>query len=439
MESTDRAELVSTPSWKLSSPIAILVVLALINFLNYVDRMVLAPLVPLLKAPVEEGGLGLSSDKIGLLQLAFMLVHSLASIPLGLLADRYLRKRLIAIGVGVWSVATAAAGLANSFAQLFVARATVGIGEATYAPAASALISDRFSSATRARALGVFQLGMVLGGAVGVVAGGIVAGEWGWRAAFYVVGVPGLVLAVVALLIHETPRVPAAAVTSAPVAPPEKLPPESRIALAWINVAGILVTFFTGAVMFWGPDFVLRYHYGNDTRFLKEVSASFGAVATLAGIGGVLAGSFLADRLERRRPGAGRLMAIAIGVFASVPCAALGFITDDKIILYVALGLGVFFNVFYVGPVLAALHDVVPSHRRGVATGTYFLLIHLLGDAISPAIVGYVDKWESLRAGLLVGTGVLFLGGFAALAAIPGSRAAVRARGGSAPSVPSLH
>src|SRR5439155_8928235 len=104
--------------------------------------------------------------EVGLLQSAFMIVHSIASIPLGVLADRYLRKRLIAIGVGLWSLATAVAGFAGSFAQIFVARAAVGIGEATYAPAASALISDRFPESERARAMGVFQLGTILGGGV---------------------------------------------------------------------------------------------------------------------------------------------------------------------------------------------------------------------------------------------------------------------------------
>jgi MFS family permease len=158
----------SRSRWAITSPTALLVILALINFLNYVDRMVISGLVPFLQD--RRDGLGLTSSEVGLLQGAFMVVHSLASIPLGLLADRFLRRRLIAIGVGLWSLATAAAGFAANFLQIFVARAAVGIGEATYAPAASALISDRFKPEQRARALGAFQLGMVLGGAVGFAA-----------------------------------------------------------------------------------------------------------------------------------------------------------------------------------------------------------------------------------------------------------------------------
>jgi MFS family permease len=301
--------------WTIQSPGTILVVLALINFLNYVDRMVLSPLVPFLKDPVEKGGLGLSSSQAGLLQTAFMVVHSLASIPLGIVADRYLRTRVIAIGVGLWSLATAAAGFARSFAQIFVMRAAVGIGEATYAPAASALISERFSRAARARALGVFQLGMVFGGAVGLIAGGVVAATWSWRAAFFVVGAPGLMLTALVLCIREPRRARGKAVRPATGPRPSGsaafavTTPEGMSAALWINVAGILITFFTGAIMFWAPQFILDARYGGDKAFLKIVSMQFGTIAVVAGIAGVMAGAFVADRLERslrggRVPGA---------------------------------------------------------------------------------------------------------------------------------------
>lgn len=407
------------------SPTAILIVLALINFLNYADRQVMAPLVSLLQKSRADGGLSLSDGEAGALQTAFMVVHSLMSIPMGIFADRFLRRKMIAVGVGVWSLATAGAGFAQSFAQLFLARAAVGVGEATYAPAASTLISDKFPPASRARALGVFQLGMVIGGATGVVMGGIVGGSWGWRAAFYVVGLPGLLLAVVAWLIREDRRAPA------PKGAPVDAPPASSLAIdvqhmvrspavVWINVAGILITFFTGAFIYWLPTFLLRYHYGGDTNQLKTVSVTFGILATVAGAIGVLAGSLIADRLEKRRPGAGRLLTVAIGTFASVPCALVGFLAQDITLVYIACGVGVFFNVWYVGPILAALHDVVPPRYRGTATGAYLLLVHLLGDAFSPWIVGAISgATQSLKLGLAVAAGLLTVGGFAALLAIP--------------------
>ncbi len=412
-----------TSRWAIVSPTSLLVILALINFLNYVDRFVISALIPFLQDPTD--GLGLTSDEIGALQTAFMIVHSVASVPLGYLADRLLRKRLIAAGVGLWSVATAAAAFAVTYGQMFVARAAVGIGEATYAPAASALISDRFPAAVRARAMGIFQLGMVLGGAVGIVAGGLVASRWGWRAAFLVVGLPGLLLAVLALLIHEAPVAarrprPARAAGQPRVHDPS---PKSWGSMVWITVAGIFITFFTGAITFWAPTFILRTLYGGEASHMGTVVITFGPLTVAASIAGVLTGAAIADKLERGRPGTGRLATIVIGVLCSAPCAALAFLTDTAWMQYCMLALGVFFNVWYVGPVLAALHDVVPPRLRATATGAYFLLIHLLGDAISPYIVGKIDVVTgSLRTGLLASTGVLLLGAVACFFAMPGSR-----------------
>lgn len=423
---------------RIESPGSVLAILALINFINYVDRQVLAALVPLLEKPVEEGGLGLSWTQLGLLQTAFMVVHSVASIPLGILADRYLRKNLIAIGVGLWSVATAIAGFARNFTQIFLARAAIGVGEATYAPAASALISDKFPPAARARAMGIFQVGMILGGAAAVVIGGLVGGAWGWRAAFFVVGGPGLLLTILILMVREPQRrTPATAPKGA--SPGGSLAIDAREALLrspaaiWVNVSGILITFFVGALIFWAPKFTLKYHYGDDADLLRKVTTTFGAVAAAAGLIGTLAGSFIADRLEKRRPGEGRLLTIAAGVLLSVPCALFGFYAGEVWQLYSAVALGVFFNAWYVGPILAALHDVVPPRLRGTATGVYFLVIHLFGDAFSPAIIGRIaQSTGSLRVGLAVATGILALGGLAALAAIPHSRRLARLKRGGA-------
>jgi MFS transporter, Spinster family, sphingosine-1-phosphate transporter len=292
--------------------------------------------------------------------------------------------------------------------------------------AASALISDRFPVAMRARAMGIFQLGMVLGGAVGIVIGGIVASHWGWRAAFLVVGVPGLALSVLALLIHEP------AVSSRRAAAPADLPSSSlRVqpsaaswtAMAWITTGGVFITFFTGAITFWAPTFILRNLYGGDAAQMARVVTTFGPLTVIASIAGVLSGSAIADRLERVRPGSGRLTTIAAGVLLSAPCAAVAFLTTTAVVQYAMLALGVFFNVWYVGPILAALHDVVPPRLRATATGAYFLLIHLLGDALSPWVVGEIDvATGSLRNGLLVATGVLVLGALACFLALPGSR-----------------
>lgn len=405
----------------LASPTALLIILALINFLNYVDRFVIGGLTVILQDPNK--GLGLSSKQIGFLSSAFMIVHSVASIPLGLLADRYLRKRLISFGVMLWSIMTAAAAFASSFGQLFVSRAAVGIGEATYAPAASALISDRFHPAQRARALGAFQLGMVLGSAVGLIAGGIVGQHWGWRAAFVVVGLPGILLAVLMLLVYEPvrPRRPRRSAGFSFRVPSGT--PYSLSAAFWIACAGIGTTFFTGGLAIWGPKFMLRVLHGGDLSYTTQVSLTFGPLVLVASVLGTLAGGTVADRLERQRAGTGRLLTVAISIFGAAPCAAVAFLSTNPLVLYSMLFCGAFFAVFYVGPILAALHDVVPPEIRATATGAYFAAIHLLGDALSPTVVGWIDDATgSLQLGLLVATGVLLLGGVAALFALSGSR-----------------
>jgi MFS family permease len=402
------------------SPGAILFILTFINFINYVDRQIIAPLVPLLVKPVSEGGLGLDEGQAGLLQAAFMVVHSVASIPLGVAADRFLRTRLIAIGVGVWSIATAVAAFSRGFPSMFFSRALVGVGEATYAPAASALISERFKPEKRASAMGIFQSGMMIGGVAAVLLGGWIGQHHGWRAAFLVVGLPGLLLTGLVLLIGEETR-PEGRSTSLGV---RAMISESKKLLAdpavrWINISGVLITFMVGALVFFGPTFILRYHYGGDTDKLSTATFAFGMILAPAVLLGTLAGAAIADRVEARRPGAGRLLVIGVGTLVATPLALIGTWATEMWVVDVTIGLGVFFASFYVGPILAALHDVVPESKRGTATGVYLLLVHLLGDAISPGIVGYIAVGSgSLRIGLSVSILFLGAGGLAALRAV---------------------
>ncbi len=406
----------STSRWAIRSAGSILAILAVINFLNYVDRMIIGGVGPAL-----QDALRLSSGKLGALQAAFMVVHSVSSAPLGYVADRYRRRVLIAVGVGLWSISTAAAGLAQTYAQLFAARAAVGIGEATYAPAASALISERFSPQQRARAMGVFQLGMVMGSGTGYGAGGLIGAAWGWRAAFLVVGLPGLLLVALVLLIDEGKR--AARAPAAQETPAGTEAPWSVVRVGWIVATGVLVTFFIGAVGIWGIPYILRAHYHGDPHLVPRVLLEFGLFTFLATVSGTLVGAFVADRLERARPGAGRLLTIAFSVFAAVPLAVLGILVHVKVVQIAAITGGVFFMAWYLGPILAALHDAVPARLRGTATGVYFFAVHAFGDGISPYVVGRLDDATgSLRPGLLLAAALAAVGGICSLAAAAGAR-----------------
>ncbi|MBI1941490.1 MAG: MFS transporter, partial [Acidobacteria bacterium] len=186
-----------------SYQIRVLAILTLINFVNYVDRQIIYPLFPLIEADFH-----LTYSQLGLLAVAFSVVHSVGTLPFGRLADRVSKKKVISYAVLFWSGATFLSGLATSFRSLLTARALVGVGEAAYTPAGTALITASFPRAIRARVQGVFDVGMFIGGAVGIGLGAILAELWGWRTAFFVVGVPGLLLALSIVRLPEVASPP---------------------------------------------------------------------------------------------------------------------------------------------------------------------------------------------------------------------------------------
>src|SRR3984957_2157292 len=177
----------------------ILSILMLINFVNYVDRQIVFALFPSLRHDF-----GLNYVQLGYLATAFTVVLSLASFPLGMLADRVSRRAVISAGVLFWSGATFFSGLAGSFRSLLIARGMVGIGEAAYTPAGAAVITASFPKEVRARVQGAFDIGMFIGGAVGISLGGIMAASFGWRFAFFIVGIPGVILGLAALRLPES-------------------------------------------------------------------------------------------------------------------------------------------------------------------------------------------------------------------------------------------
>src|SRR5579863_6710852 len=176
-------------------------ILLVVNVLNYADRYVLSAVLPKI-----EKEFGMTDFQSGLLISSFLIVYAVATLPLGVWADRGIRKNIVALCVGIWSVATTLAGFAQNIVQLFSARSILGIGEAGYAPASLSLLGDFFSRARRGRVLSFWSIGTLLGAAIGVSLGGRIADTLGWRWAFYIVGVPGLIAALLAWRIHEPAR-----------------------------------------------------------------------------------------------------------------------------------------------------------------------------------------------------------------------------------------
>ncbi len=373
-------------------PVRLLAILALINFVNFADRTVILPLFPLLRREF-----GVSDAQLGSLQFWLQVVLAVATIPLGLLADRVSRHKIIAAGVILWSLATFASGMAHTFLMLLVARALVGLGEAAYGPAAQSMISGAFSPASRARAQAVFAAGMLIGGTAGETMGGLLGEAHGWRPAFYVVGIPGLLLAASVVRLEEPPR-----------GPRSELVPVMRLlrvpAFVGLVTSGVLVTFATISFITWGPDFVVRFK-----RFsLLEAGVSLGAIGFTALVAGVLVGGYVADRLQERWAH-GRVLTMAVAFLLAAPFVLWALAARDKVLVLAAFFMASFFLSWYHGPATAVIHDLVPRRAHATSVGVYMFATQLVG-ALGPRLVGNISDARSLRAGFEVAVGVMVLG-----------------------------
>ncbi len=379
-------------------------VLALINLFNYLDRFVVSALVEGLK----RSELALSDTQAGLLMTGFVVVYMLASPVFGVLGDRGSRPRLVALGVLVWSLATALAGFARGFASLFLARAVVGIGEAAYGTISPSLIADLYPRTQRGRVMAVFFAAIPVGSALGYVIGGLVEHAFGWRAAFFVAGAPGILLAFLCLRLPDPPRgaqddEPAVAPSSALGAYRDLFRNRSYL----LTVLGYAAyTFAVGGMAFWMPAFLER------VRGLPPAQATvqFGAIVVITGFVGTFAGGWLGDRLLRRCAQA-YLWLSGISALLAAPLAWLVF-TDARLAVYLpALVVAELLIFASTGPINSVIVNVVKPGERATAVALSILSIHLLGDVPSPPLIGRLSDVSSLgRAVLIVPIAVLVAG-----------------------------
>jgi predicted MFS family arabinose efflux permease len=363
----------------------VLAMLMSVNFVNYVDRQIIFSLFPALRKEF-----GLSFAQLGSLATAFTIVLALGSLPLGILADRFSRRVVISAGVLFWSVATFLSGLASSFRSLLTARALVGVGEAAYTPAGTAIITATFPREARARVQGAFDVGMFIGGATGIALGGIVA-EWvGWRAAFFLVGAPGLVLGLSALRLPHTHGDSSEA--QIPVRELLRVP-----AYLMVLASGWFSSFAGYAYLSWGPDLVQEYK-GFSPR---EAGVALGLILVLAGIAGIMTGAWLSDRLAQTRTW-GRAGIVPVGfVLAAVPIF-YAIHAQSKSAFLISFAVGTFFLSWYHGPVTATIHDLVPPNGRSTAMGLYYLFVNLFAMALAPLLVGKLADQHSLVSAMHV-------------------------------------
>lgn len=382
---------------RIASPRGVLALLLAVNVLNYVDRQVVYALLPLISRD-----LSLSDAQAGSLASAFMVVYMLAAPPIAWIADTRGRKPWIAGGVAVWSLATGAAGLARTFAGLFVSRAAVGIGEACYGAISPSFVAERFPPAQRGRALALFSMAIPVGSALGYAGGGMVGDAFGWRRAVLMVGLPGLLLSALCLLLPGDP--PHADTPSAAMGYKEVWAiPTFRD----ITFAGAAMTFALGGFAVWMPTFFHRT-YGLS---VGRAGTLFGALTVLGGLVGSLLGGWLADALRRSRPDADLLVSGA-GLAAGMPLAALAIAAKSLPMTIGFLFLAETLLFLNMGPLNAAIVSVTRLETRSMAFAANILVIHLLGDAASPTLIGLGSDAFGLTRALLATCLALGLGGW---------------------------
>ncbi len=385
-------------------------ILLIINILNYADRYVLPAILSKIHQAPKFGGLGLTQGELGLIGSSFLLVYAFATLPLGIWADRSSRKNIVALCVGIWSIATVLAGFTRNFVQLFSVRAILGIGEAGYAPASLSLLGDYFSKARRGRILSYWSAGQLIGAAFGFTIGGLIADYLGWRPAFFIVGIPGLIAAFLAWRMvepkrgafeqegEETEDIDAndshGSIGKDFWASVRKL---QYVPTYWTLLGAFIFSFFTiGGVSFWLP------FYLSETFHLTAGSAGItsGAVLVGGGLLGTVLGGWLADYIQQRRP-QGRLITATIGFLVGAPLTFLGLTLHNLVMLIAVIVVAITFLSFCTGPLNAVMQDVVIPEVRATAIGLMLLLAHLLGDAFSPSIIGLLADRYTLGVALL--------------------------------------
>ncbi|HEX8820186.1 MAG TPA: MFS transporter [Archangium sp.] len=386
-----------------------LLILSLINLVNYLDRYIVTVALPFIKQDFQ-----LTNTQAGYLGSFFMLVFMLASPVSGFLGDRLPRRYLVAAGVLLWSLATGASGLATTFAALMVARACVGIGEAGYGAVAPSIISDLFPRQQRTRVLSFFYIAIPVGAAAGYGLGGWLSEAYSWHMAFYVGGAPGLVLGTMAFFMHEPQR----GAMDGPEAQ-TKLPflvglkgLANNQSFWWTTAGYTLMTFAIGGLGYWLPTFLVS------ERGMSPGSAglSSGAITATAGLLGTLAGGLLGDKMDRRMEGGGLRMS-GVGLLIAAPLMFLAMKVDSLAPMFAIIFLAQFFIFLNSGPINAAIVNGVPPAFRAFAMGLNVLFIHMLGDAISPTAIGKVADLSSLGFAIELNALPVLLGGLALLMA----------------------
>jgi len=375
-------------------------ILTFINLFNYVDRWVVAAVVESLK----KSELHLTDTQLGLIPTGFIVVYTLTSPLFGTFGDRAKRPPLIALGVAVWSLATALGGFARGFMSLFVARSAVGVGEAAYGTIAPALLADFFPLQRRGRVMAVFFMAIPVGSAAGLILGGLVDQHYGWRAAFWIAGAPGLILSLLVLGVKDPPR----GVSDHPVlsigGTYRDLLKNQRYILAALGYGAY--TFALGGLGYWMPAFLERVR----GMSRSEATVTFGAITVATGFVGTFIGGWLGDRFLKRTKQS-YLWVSGIATLLAAPATYVALSSPNKPVYISAIVLAEVLIFMCTGPINSAIVSLVAPNERATAMGLAVFVMHLVGDIPSPPLIGFLSDRSTLeQAFLLVPVAVALAG-----------------------------
>jgi len=390
-----------------------LIVLTLINLFNYIDRYIIAAI----SESLRHSSLHISDLQYGLLGSGFIIVYMATAPVFGALGDTRSRPRLIALGVTIWSVATALGGLAWNFASLLAARAMVGVGEAAYGTISPSLLADYFKKEFRGRVFGVFFLAIPVGFGLGLAIGGLMDVHFGWRSAFFVAGIPGSVLAWLALRLHDPPRGATEADGGGRGRTEADGGGQRRTGAGYasllrnrpyvLTVLGYAAyTFALGGMALYIVKFLERVRGVSE----GQASVGFAAAVILTGLIGIALGGWLSDKLLKFTQQS-YLWVSGVATLIAAPLALVGLTAATPAVYWTAIVLAQLLLFSSTGPINSAIVNVVAPEIRATAVAVSIFTIHVLGDVPSPTIVGALSDARSLGEAVLIIPIALLVGG----------------------------
>jgi MFS family permease len=361
--------------------------LTLVYVFNYLDRTIIYILLPLIKKEMA-----FTDVQLALLgSMSFVIFFTVLGIPFGRLADRAVRKNMIAVGLVVWSLFSGLTGFATGFWSLLICRVMVGVGEATLGPAALSLLSDYFPPRVRATVQAIYSSGIAVGAGLAFFLGGWLGQNYSWRIAFYALGFPGIAIAVLVYLLREQPRGTTEVSTTRYTANDWKILFKS-VPLRYHYLGYGFFGLAANNLSFWGPTFLTRVYQLD----LLTIGFYGGVLTLIAGVPGTILGGYFADKFRRFGRG-GRMLFGALAALIAVPFWFLFIFSGNLLLLLIANLVLLALSLVWLGPAAADIHDIAGPQLRGLGIGVYFFAV-IIAYGIGSLVIGQLSDWLGAAA-----------------------------------------